>query len=53
MSMAASGKRSRAYERTLLLRFSLIGLAVTIGAAAILGYVMQRQLVSDALRLRH
>lgn len=47
--MAASGKRFRAYERTLLLRFSLIGLAVTIGAAAILGYVMQRQLVSDAL----
>lgn len=42
-------ERPHEYERTLMLRFSLIGLAVTFAIAAALGYVLQRQLVAGAL----
>jgi len=48
--MAQGSTRFRAGERQLLLRFSLIGLAVTIAMAASLGYVLQRQLVDIALQ---
>lgn len=47
--MAKAPDRDHGYERTLLLRFSLIGLAVTIAMAAVLGYYLQRQLVEGAL----
>ena len=36
-------------KNTLLARFSIIGLAVTIAAAALLGYLMQRDLTSHEL----
>jgi putative nucleotidyltransferase with HDIG domain len=47
--MASTRTRYRSYERTLLLQFSLVGFAVTLGMAAVLGYLLQRQLVSGAL----
>lgn len=37
------------YERTLLFQFAAIGLAVTLGIAALLGFLLQRMLVQDAL----
>jgi len=46
----ASRTRFRADERALLLRFSLIGLVVTVAMAAALGYFIQRQLVDGALQ---
>lgn len=48
--MASTRSRYRSYERALLVQFSLVGLAVTIGMAALLGYLIQRQLVSGALQ---
>lgn len=47
--MVSKRDRDRAYERTLLLRFSLTGLAVTVAIASVLGYFLQRQLVESAL----
>lgn len=37
------------YEHTLLLRFSLIGLAITVMVAILLGFMLQKILVTDAL----
>ena len=47
--MPSNHHRFRAYERSLLLRFSAIGFAITIAMAAVLGYAIQARLVHDAL----